>query len=368
MLKSDTTGVIQVSSGHTMPTTSQPAVKIVDLRKGFDSRVRSIHSSIEVRNFLSIIMGRRDSKVQALDGVNLEIPSGVVFGLLGPNGAGKTTLIKVLSTLILPDSGRATVEGYDVVKSPRAVLQRLQAVLAEGFGFERRLTGRQNLEFYSTLYGLPRAEARAKIDEVLGLSGMTDFADDAFQKYSTGMARKLLVCRALLTNASVLLFDEPTAGLDPNAAAEFRRFLKDVVVKERKKTILWTTHNLWEAQMMCDRIAVLDHGRIISEGSPAEIRRRIAERVTITLTLASSIDRVNEVLEAKLRSIDGVVTVDASEGSEDGSVIVSMEGTRDLDYNAVIDLLSSTRVKVIGMEATQPTLEEAFMKLTQRQR
>src|SRR5580658_1922180 len=221
-----------------------PALQVIDITKHYDVRVRRITSSMELRTFVSVLRGKSDRQMTALDKVNFRIAPGEVFGLLGPNGAGKTTLIKILSTLVLPDSGQALVFGTDVVKHPRAVLKKLQAVLAEGWGFERRLTGRQNLEFYATLYGIPKEMAKKRIDDLLEFCQLGPAADLMFQKYSTGMTRKLLVGRALLTDASVLLFDEPTSGLDPVAAADFRTFLKNVLVREKGKTLIWATHNL----------------------------------------------------------------------------------------------------------------------------
>ena len=144
-----------------------PALQVIDITKHYDVRVRKITSSMEFRTYLSVLRGKKDRQMTVLDKVNFTIAPGEVFGLLGPNGAGKTTLIKILSTLVLPDSGQALVFGTDVVKQPRVVLKKLQAVLAEGWGFERRLSGRQNLQFYATLYGIPREMASRRIDELL---------------------------------------------------------------------------------------------------------------------------------------------------------------------------------------------------------
>lgn len=338
------------------------AIEIVGLTKRFDSKVRRITSSVEFKSFLKILKGNTDKSILALDNVSFNVKEGQVFGLLGPNGAGKTTLIKILSTLIIPDSGNAYVMGYDVVKSPRAVLRRLQAVLAEGLGFERRLTGRQNLEFYATLYGLSKEQARERIEELFRFSGLERFADEMFQKYSTGMARRLLVCRALLTNASILLFDEPTSGLDPVSARDFRDFLKNVLVRERGKTLFWATHNLWEAQQMCDTIAVLNRGRLVALGTPSEIRNEIAEIVTITATLSSSMQSFNGRLEP-LKKVSGVVNVEMREGQEKGNIVLTIEANRDVDYASIFEIIIKSGAKIVGLEATQPSLEEAFIKL-----
>ncbi len=301
----------------------------------------------------------------ALDKVNFTIAPGEVFGLLGPNGAGKTTLIKILSTLVLPDSGQALVFGTDVVKYPRVVLKKLQAVLAEGWGFERRLTGRQNLEFYATLYGIPKEIASKRIEDLLEFCQLGDAADRMFQKYSTGMTRKLLVGRALLTDASVLLFDEPTSGLDPVSAADFRAFLKNVLVKERGKTLIWATHNLFEAQQVCDTIGVLNKGHIVATGTPSEIRNAIAEKVNLTIKLfGNGLASSGEAYE-RIQHINGVTHLEVKRDPETPNTLLEVEATRDVDYNGIFEMLSSLGMRIIGIEASQPSLEEAFIRLTQ---
>lgn len=341
-----------------------PALQVIDITKHYDVRVRKITSSAEFRTYLSVLRGKKDRQMTALDKVNFTIAPGEVFGLLGPNGAGKTTLIKILSTLVLPDSGQALVYGQDVVKSPRAVLKMLQAVLAEGWGFERRLSGRQNLEFYATLYGIPSDAASKRIDDILEFCQLGDAADRMFQKYSTGMTRKLLVGRALLTDASVLLFDEPTSGLDPVSAADFRRFLKDVLVKEKGKTLIWATHNLWEAQQVCDTIGVLNKGHIVATGTPTEVRNAIAERVDMTITISGTGVEPSTEGSERIQHISGVTQLKVRRDPETTNILMEVEATRDVDYNKIFETLSSLGLKIVGIEASQPSLEEAFIRLT----
>ncbi len=311
-----------------------------------------------------MLRGKKSRTVTALDKVSFTISPGEVFGLLGPNGAGKTTLIKILSTLVLPDSGQALVFGIDVVKYPRTVLRKLQAVLAEGWGFERRLSGRQNLEFYATLYGIPRGIAKRRIDELLDFCQLTNAADEMFQKYSTGMTRKLLVGRALLTDASVLLFDEPTSGLDPVSAADFRAFLKNILVRERGKTLIWATHNLFEAQHVCDKIGVLNKGRIVATGTTSEIRMAIAEKVNMSITvLGNGNETATEGLD-RISHVDGVVRFGTRKDTETPNILLDIEATRDVDYNKIFEMISALGFKIIGIEASQPSLEEAFIRLT----
>jgi ABC-2 type transport system ATP-binding protein len=345
-------------------TSTLPALQVVDITKHYDLRVRKITTAMEFKSYLSVLRGKKDRQVTALDRVNFTIAPGEVFGLLGPNGAGKTTLIKILSTLVLPDSGQALVYGVDVVKKPREVLRMLQAVLSEGWGFERRLSGRQNLQFYATLYGIPRETAERRINDLIEFCQLTEAADQMFQKYSTGMTRKLLVGRALLTDASVLLFDEPTSGLDPASAADFRGFLKNVLAQERGKTLIWATHNLTEAQQVCDTIGVLNKGHIIATGTPSEIRGAVAEKVNMTITIVGggSADKTEGF--GKISHIDGVTQFGMRQDPESTNIRLEVEGTRDVDYNKIFETLSALGLRIVGIEASQPSLEEAFIRLT----
>ena len=344
------------------------AIRITELRKNFKSyapsgRARSpglLGQSVYLRK----LIGRGGTTFPALDGVNLEVPKGGIFGLLGPNGAGKTTLIKILSTLVLPDSGKAYVEGVDVVKQPEAALKKLQTVLAGNEGFTLRLTGRKNLEFFAALYGIPAGVARTRIDELLEFMHLTDFADAMVQKYSTGMMRRLLVCRALLSNASVLLFDEPTASLDPISASEFRRLIREDLVERENKTVLLATHNLWEAEQLCDRIALLRRGKILATGTPDEMRAKVADGVTISMVLSNCLNGYAERAIEVIRRVDGVVKAEIEERGRD-IVRLHIDGLKGLDYNAVFGEVISMKMEIQSVEASHPSLEQAFLKLNE---
>lgn len=341
-----------------------PAVQIKGLTKRYNRKVKRITSAIEFGMFVDVIRRRNTESVVALRNVDLEIEDGKVFGLLGPNGAGKTTLIKILSTLVLPDSGEAYVQGIDVVKHPQKVLRTLQAVLAEGFGFERRLTGRQNLDFYATLYGIPNNVAKRRIDDLLEFCQLTEAADMMFQKYSTGMIRKLLVSRALLTDCAVLLLDEPTSGLDPASAADFKSFLKNVLVRERGKTLIWATHNLFEAQQVCDTIGVLNKGEIIAKGTPDEIRSKVGEKVSITVTVSNQGDSKASNWKDSLTHVDGVARLETRQEFQSEVTVIDIEATRDVNYNLLFETFTRLGLKITALEASQPSLEEAFVLLT----
>ena len=207
----------------------------------------------------------------ALDGVSLSVGRGRIFCLLGPNGAGKTTLIKVLATLVLPDGGRAVVDGYDVEEAPAEVRGVIGYAIPDERSFYWRLSGRQNLEFFGALNGLRGGRLRTAVADVLGLTGLRSAADLRFNAYSTGMRQMLAFARALLADAEILFVDEPTRSLDPQAAAGIRAFLKRDLAAGRGKTVLWATHDLAEAAEAADDVAIIDRGRIRAAGPIGEL-------------------------------------------------------------------------------------------------
>ena len=224
------------------------------------------------RGFRDLVLRPFDRRrVTALDGVDLEVGRGRVFCLLGPNGAGKTTLVKILATLVLPDGGRALVEGRDVAREPAAAKRAVGFAVGDERSFYWRLTGRQNLEFFAALHGLRGAARDRRVDEVLSAAGLDGASGLRFNAYSTGMRQMLALARALLADAAILLVDEPTRSLDPLAADRVRSFLREEMARRRGKTVLWTTHDLGEAADCADDIAVIDRGRIRLRGPAAEL-------------------------------------------------------------------------------------------------
>ncbi len=224
------------------------------------------------RGFRELVRRPFDRRtVTALDGLDLRVEKGRVFCLLGPNGAGKTTLIKILATLVLPDGGRAAVDGRDVAREPGPAKRAVGYAVGEERSFYWRLTGRQNLEFFGALYGLRGAARDLRIAEVLRLVGLDGAADLRFNSYSTGMRQMLAFARALLADASILLVDEPTRSLDPLAADRIRTFLRGELAGRQGRTILWATHDLGEAADHADDIAVISRGRIRLHGPASSL-------------------------------------------------------------------------------------------------
>jgi len=224
------------------------------------------------RGFRDLVRRPFDRRtVTALDGLDLRVDPGRVFCLLGPNGAGKTTLIKILATLVLPDGGRAAVDGHDVARDPARAKGAVGYAVGEERSFYWRLTGRENLEFFAALYGLRGPARSRRIADLLDLVGLEASADLRFNAYSTGMRQMLAFARALLAEASILLVDEPTRSLDPLAADRIRSFLRGELAGRQGKTVLWATHDLGEAADFADDIAVISRGSIRLSGPAASL-------------------------------------------------------------------------------------------------
>jgi ABC-2 type transport system ATP-binding protein len=348
-------GVIE----HAKPESVPPAVRIAELYKRYSGRRRG--GDLSPRGFLKSIVVGKQWQVVALDKVSFSVDHGEVFGLLGPNGSGKTTLIKILTNLIIPESGAAFVEGINVAKRPYAAAARLQTVLAESIGLEKRITAKQNLQLFGSLYGLPKRVAEPRIDELLKYFGLSEVANKTSQSLSTGMSRKLSICRVLLSNASVIVFDEPTSGLDPSSADDLRKLILQDLVKREGKTVIIATHNLAEANNMCTRIGLLSKGKLIALGPPDEIRRSVEDRTDLSLTLRGVDDHSDE-LQLELGKLDGVLSVELVD--EGGNKRVRLTGRKDLDYLAVFSLISAHGLEVLSLETSFPSLEEAFIRLT----
>lgn len=212
----------------------------------------------------------RKHKFLAVNSVNLAVSKGEVFGLLGPNGAGKTTLIKMLTTLLLPSEGEVIINGFNLDETEK-IKKCIGLIYSSERSFYPRLTARQNLDFFAALHNIPLNLARKRIDELLELIGLKDNADVWFEEYSSGMKQRLAIARGLLNNPEIIFMDEPTKGLDPLEAHRFRKFIKDFLVKEQKKTIFLATHQLDEAEEICDWIAIIHLGEIRLCGSVEEI-------------------------------------------------------------------------------------------------
>ena len=346
------------------------AIETIGLVKRYPTAARlegHYHGGPSFGGILNTFKRTKGPFIEALRGVDLQVKRGEVFGLLGPNGAGKTTLIKVLCTLVIHDEGTALVNSIDVKKQPGEALKNLQAVLPESRGFAWRLSGRQNLEFYALLYGLNDNEARQRIDYLLDITGLRDRADDGYQRYSTGMQRKLLLCRALLRDTPALLFDEPTTGLDPAAAADFRRLLADKLASGEGKTIFLSTHNLAEAQEMCDRVAILDRGRITACDTPRNIRYALSDEKVIHITFSDAeYESGHEQMVNEIERVAGVHGTTPEIDEHRDLVAISVRADKNLALSAILPIIEKNNLTIRDVHTEEPTLEEAFTAITRR--
>ena len=246
----------------------------------------------------------RSRETAALTDLTMRAPKGGVFGLLGPNGAGKTTTIRILSTLLTPTSGSARVLGYEVVKQAKQVRERIGFILGGDRGLYGRLTGKQNVRYFGALNRLNPRTAKRRADELLDRVGLSGAADTLVEEYSRGMKQRLHIARGLLTDPEVIFMDEPTIGLDPMGAQELRQYIPQLV--DQGKTILLTTHYMLEADMLCDRIALIDHGRLVALGTPDEIKRNFSRVMVIEIV----VNQTRETLAEELSNIGGVQQVE----------------------------------------------------------
>ncbi len=289
----------------------------------------------------------------AVDNISLEIEQGQFFGLLGQNGAGKTTLIKMLSTLITPTSGKAEVNGYPLRKEA-AIKRSIGIVSGDERSFFWRLTGRQNLEFFAALYGIKSGRTTSRVEYLLELIGLTDAGDEIFRSYSTGMKQQLSIARALINEPPVLFLDEPTKGLDPLALKRVHEFFKVQLNKKKGITILMTTHRLDEAEKLCDRIAIMHQGRILTEGTIADLRRApgFGDRYQIT-----AIDVRRNIAGRIERSLGGFETVFLDEDS--GMIKFEIAGDGE-NLGKAVDLIRADGGVLIDIRHVAVSLESIY--------
>jgi ABC-2 type transport system ATP-binding protein len=304
---------------------------------------------IEVENLIKVFKG----EIRALDGLSLTVAPGSIYGLLGPNGAGKTTLIRVLATLLPPDGGSACVAGVDVRHHPEQVRARI-GLAGQYAAVDEHLTGRENLEMVGRLYGLPRREARRRAGEVLERIRLADAGDRQVRTYSGGMRRRLDLAASLVGRPRVLFLDEPTAGLDPASRHDLWALIGDLV--HSGTTVLLTTQYLEEADRLADRIAVIDHGRLVSEGTPDQLKEQVGG--TVLQVAVPEPDRAQT-----LQVLRGVSAQDPTEDRDRGRILLpAPDGTATLTQ--ALHRLDAVGVAPEDVALRKPTLDEVFVALT----
>lgn len=297
--------------------------------------------------------------LMAVDGVSLQIRQGEVFGLLGPNGAGKSTTIRMLCTLLEPTSGTARVNGFDLVKQANQVRQNLGTVLAGERSIYWKLSARENLEYFAALYHIPPEVAKKRTAELLERLELTARANDLVEKYSTGMKQRVAIGKALIANPPILLLDEPTLGLDPQAARNLRELIADL--KKAGHTILLTTHYMEEADQLSDRIGIIDQGKIIALDTPQALKERIQQKDVIRLEVSGW----HEDMAVKIQTVPGIEKLVARQMGEESLYEVSLhaENSRAV-LPGIIDKINYNGTRLVNMNILRPTLEDVFINLT----
>ncbi len=297
---------------------------------------------------------RERTEVHAVRGVSLGIDQGELFGLLGPNGAGKTTTIKMLITLLLPTGGSATVLGHDVVTDAREVRRHIGYVFGGDRGLYERLNALDNLRYFAELYGVAPREQRQRIGYLLELVGLTGREKERVEGFSRGMRQRLHIARGLLHDPEVLFLDEPTIGIDPVGARELRATIG--TLKEQGKTILLTTHYMFEADELCDRIAVIRSGEVVAEGTPTGLKQRVSNGHVLEVETYGIPD---SGLDA-VRTLPGVRTAAVEDRGQAQLLLVQVEPGAEVT-SAVLGSLGG--VNVGRVTAREPTLEDAYVEL-----
>ncbi len=310
-------------------------------------------SIIEVKNLTKMF-----GKFTAVDEVSFDVKRGEIFGLLGPNGAGKSTTLRMLSTLARPTRGTANIGGYDIVKDDTQV-RKLIGIVSEKMIMYNRLTAKENLWFFGSLFNLPKDVMKKRIDELLNLVQLTKWKNAQVGTFSTGMRQRMNVVRALLNRPQVLFLDEPTLGLDPQSSVEIREFIK-TLNRENGTTVMVTTHMMVDADLMCDRIAIVDHGKIVALDTSANLKKQISGADTTIISL--EIANLNQALIEAIRRLD---CVDAVTQENTLHIRIIVHGSEAFDN--VIDVVRSNDGKISSMQNLQPTLEDVFLHITGHQ-
>ncbi|MGB8216108.1 MAG: ATP-binding cassette domain-containing protein [Candidatus Methanoperedens sp.] len=291
---------------------------------------------------------KKYGKITAVEGLNLEVEEGEIFGLLGPNGAGKTTLISMLCTILKPTSGRAWVNGFDIVKESGKVRKSI-GIVFQAPSVDDLLTGRENLAMHNLLFGVPRSIRKQRIDEVLSIVNLEKRADDLVNTYSGGMRRRLELARGIMHHPKILFLDEPTLGLDPQTREHIWEYIVDLAEKERM-TVMLTTHYMEEAEQLCDRVAIIDYGKIVALDSPETLKNKIAGDVV--------------KIKQQVRDLDTIKKLDyvKSVQEKDGLLYLSIKDAS----KHIQDLLTHTG-PIDFVEVRSGTLNDVFLHYTGRE-
>ncbi len=327
------------------PLTRTPAIETKDL-----GRVYKIRDAKK----------KERKELVALRDVSLQVPRGELFGLLGPNGAGKTTLIKILTTLLAPTSGWARIGGFDVMKQQAHVRPLINMVAggeSSGYGL---LTVRENLWMFAQFYGIPSDQANRRIKELLDVVRMGDRLNTKSSDLSTGLRQKMNIVRGFMTDPQVVFLDEPTLGLDVGASRDVRAFIRRWVTENREHTVLLTTHYMVEADELCDRVAIINQGRVLACDTPTNLKRRLQRDAIFRIET----DPLNGLSTDTFASLSGVRNLVHRPGDARDTLEFVLE--EEVVLSAVINLMESKQIRLLHLEKREPTLEDVFVDLVGR--
>jgi ABC-2 type transport system ATP-binding protein len=291
--------------------------------------------------------------VAAVDDLNLEVHQGEIFGLLGPNGAGKTTTAGILTTRVIPTSGTAYVAGIDVRKHP-ALVKQVSGIVSQQNTLDRQLTVWENLYFHGRLFGMGAKESRLRADELLERFSLSRWAKASVYALSGGMAQRLMVARAIFHSPAVLFLDEPTAGLDPQSRLALWDMLQEL--NASGQTVVLTTHYMEEADQLCARVAIMDHGRILALDTPANLKKSVGADTILTVKVANNGEQLAEALKSELAGVVSTRVVD--------NVVTAQVEGGDRLVPHVVNIAEATQVDVVDLAVAEPTLETVFINLT----
>lgn len=306
---------------------------------------------------VSRIFKTKKGVVIALENASISVNSGELFGVLGPNGAGKTTLIKILSTLLLPTSGKAYVLGYDVEKEANKIKPRINMVSGGEFSGYGLLTVRENLWMFSQFYGIPSKEAKKRINELLEVVQLEDKKDSKVRTLSSGQRQKMNIIRGFMTDPDVIFLDEPTLGLDVTTSRTIRSFIQNWIREDGSRTILLTTHHMMEAEVLCDRIAIIDNGKVLVVDTPENLKQMVRKDVVLNLVVEPVVD-VDWV-----GNVEGVKGYLSRERENGLSLLLRVVMEDDTPIAEILSELTNRNSRVLHVEKKEPTLEDVFLAL-----
>jgi ABC-2 type transport system ATP-binding protein len=299
-------------------------------------------------------LSKKFGELRAVDGISFNVAKGELFGFLGPNGAGKTTTISMISGLLKPDVGTVFVGEYNLWETPKPA-KRLLGLVPQDLALYEEFSARENLTFWGGLYGVPRAQLKTNMDAILARVGLADRARESVSRYSGGMKRRLNLAIGLVHEPKVLLLDEPTVGIDPQARNNILEIIRDIA--RQGTTVIFTTHHLEEAEKLCDRIAIMDHGKILQTGSVKELARVVGDRDIISVGGKFTAEQIKQCLAHEpvsfIKLADQLTTLSLIQ--------------EDYGMAALVSQLSKGGIEVADLSVQKPTLESVFLKLTGRE-